>query len=63
METQRPLAIVVIFGLTLSTVITLVFIPVLYSGITGVRNRVVRFIRNFEDKHFEYVTETTEDTK
>lgn len=63
METQRPLAIVVIFGLTLSTVITLVFIPVLYSGVTGVRNRVVRFIRNFEDKHFEYVTQSSEGQK
>ena len=63
METQRPLAVVVIFGLTLSTVITLVFIPVLYSGVTGVRNRVIRFIQNFEDKHFEYITEPTKESK
>jgi len=32
MEMQRPLGIAVIFGLLVSTVITLVFIPVVYSG-------------------------------
>jgi len=39
MEMEKPLAIVVIFGLMLSTVITLVFIPVLYSVIDKLRLR------------------------
>ena len=49
METQQPLGIVVIFGLTLSTVITLVFIPVLYSSITALRNRIVRKIHAYQN--------------
>lgn len=39
METQRPLAVGVIFGLLLSTVITLVFIPVLYESVEQFRFR------------------------
>ena len=60
METQQPLGIVVIFGLTLSTVITLVFIPVLYSSITALRNRIVRKIHAYQDKHYKY-EDTPED--
>lgn len=40
MEIQQPLGITVIFGLTLSTMITLVLIPVLYSLLTGLKRRV-----------------------
>lgn len=39
MEIQKPLGITVIFGLALSTVITLVLIPVLYSAVYGLKNR------------------------
>lgn len=37
-EMQRPMAITIIFGMTLSTVITLVFIPVLYAGVDKFRH-------------------------
>lgn len=37
-EMQRPMAISIIFGMTLSTVITLVFIPVLYAGVDKFRH-------------------------
>lgn len=39
MEIQRPLAIAVIFGLALSTIITLVFIPVLYEIVEQIKFR------------------------
>ena len=38
-EMQRPLAIAVMFGLMLSTIVTLVFIPVLYAGVNKLRMR------------------------
>lgn len=37
MEMQKPLAITVIFGLTISTIITLVLIPVIYSSVNDVK--------------------------
>ncbi len=55
METQQPLGIVVVFGLAFSTVITLVFIPVLYSAITAVRNKIARRIAKYQEKHYEYL--------
>lgn len=41
-EMQRPLAISVIFGLSISTIVTLVFIPVLYSIIDVIRFRSIK---------------------
>lgn len=40
METQQPLAITIIFGLTISTLLTLVFIPVLYELVEGIKKKV-----------------------
>jgi HAE1 family hydrophobic/amphiphilic exporter-1 len=45
-ESMKPLAIVDIFGLTLSTIITLVFIPVLYSWVDSFRNRTRKKRKN-----------------
>jgi HAE1 family hydrophobic/amphiphilic exporter-1 len=39
-ETQAPLAIVIIFGLSFSTVFTLVFVPVIYVILDNLSNRV-----------------------
>ncbi len=39
-EVQAPLAIVLIFGLTFSTVLTLVFVPVVYVILDNISNRV-----------------------
>ena len=39
MEIQKPLGITVIFGLTLSTLITLILIPVLYLILNNLKNR------------------------
>lgn len=44
MEMQQPLAITVIFGLTISTIVTLIFIPTIYSIID-----VFRY-KHFKDK-------------
>ena len=52
METQRPLGVVIIFGLTLSTVITLVFIPVLYSLVTGFENKIKAKFHKIESKFY-----------
>lgn len=41
-ETQAPMAIVVIGGLTLSTVLTLVFVPTFYTIIEDVSSKVKR---------------------
>lgn len=38
-EMQKPMAIVIIFGMVISTMVTLVFIPVLYSGVERFRRR------------------------
>lgn len=53
MEMQKPLAIAVIFGLAISTIITLVFIPVVYSGVND-------FKRKIKAKFFCNENETTE---
>lgn len=44
MESQQPLAIVVIFGMSLSTLVTLVFVPVAYSLVDKLTNFVKRLI-------------------
>ncbi len=41
-ETQKPMAITIIFGMAISTIVTLVLIPVLYLGITNFRNKFRR---------------------
>lgn len=41
-EMQQPMAIVIIFGLSLSTVITLIFIPVLYMLVDKLRYRNIK---------------------
>ena len=41
-ETQRPMAITIIFGMAISTIVTLILIPVLYLGITNFRNKFRR---------------------
>ena len=57
MEMQKPLAIAVIFGLTLSTLVTLLFIPVVYSGINdlkkivGKEGRMKRKLARQKDAH------------
>lgn len=58
MEMQQPLAITVIFGLTISTIVTLVFIPVLYSIIDNIRYKKYRDKR---DKEHKKRHETVED--
>lgn len=40
METNQGMGIVIVFGLTIGTLITLVFIPVLYSLVNGIRRRL-----------------------
>lgn len=37
MESQQPMAVTIIFGLTVSTVITLILIPVLYSCVNSIK--------------------------
>jgi multidrug efflux pump subunit AcrB len=46
-----PMAVAVIFGLTLSTLLTLVLIPVLYSLIESVVERTMRALRITDDGH------------
>ena len=41
-EMQQPMALVIIFGLSLSTLITLVFIPVLYLLVDRFRKRSIK---------------------
>lgn len=41
-ETQKPMAITIIFGMAISTIVTLILIPVLYLGITNFRNKFRR---------------------
>lgn len=45
-EAQAPLATTVIFGLGLATLLTLVFIPVVYSFFEDLRNYAIRLLRN-----------------
>ena len=41
-ETQKSMAITIIFGMAISTIVTLILIPVLYLGITNFRNKFRR---------------------
>lgn len=41
-EMQRPLAVAIIFGLSLSTLVTLIFIPVLYSSFEVLRMKTIK---------------------
>lgn len=54
MEMQRPMAIVVIFGLTISTVVTLIFIPVIYSGVNDLKRK---FRKRFPKDEEEFTRE------
>ena len=45
MEMQQPLAITVIFGLGISTIVTLVFIPVLYSIISSFKYNILKLLK------------------
>ena len=38
-EMQKPMAIVIIFGMVISTLVTLIFVPVLYSSVERFRAR------------------------
>ena len=53
MEMQQPLAITVIFGLTISTIVTLIFIPILYSIVDTIRYKHYKSKRNkkYKQKH------------
>lgn len=51
MESNQGMGIVIVFGLTIGTMITLVFIPVLYSVINSFKYRIrKRHIRSVSDK-------------
>ncbi|MBS4960950.1 MAG: efflux RND transporter permease subunit [Clostridiales bacterium] len=62
-EMQQPMAIAIIFGLSISTLVTLVFIPVLYSSFEVFRlRRKKRKMMKKEEKKDVVVTESnTED--
>jgi HAE1 family hydrophobic/amphiphilic exporter-1 len=49
-EAQAPLATVVIFGLLLSTLLTLVFIPVVYIVFDNLANKVKQKFRKKDSK-------------
>jgi HAE1 family hydrophobic/amphiphilic exporter-1 len=57
METQQPMGIAVIFGLALSTLVTLVFIPVLYSLINSVKDRLRAFYIRISHDDLDYEDE------
>lgn len=42
MESNQSMGIVIVFGLTIGTMITLVFIPLLYSGVNSIKNKLRR---------------------
>ena len=42
MESNQAMGIVIVFGLTIGTLITLVFIPLLYSAMNSVKNKIGR---------------------
>ncbi|MFP3916791.1 efflux RND transporter permease subunit [Lysinibacillus telephonicus] len=49
-ESQQPMAVVVVFGLTVSTMFTLVFVPVMYVTIENINNKFKGlFKRNKKD--------------
>ncbi len=56
METNQSLGIVIVFGLTIGTLITLLFIPLLYSGINSVKNK-------FRKNHRRKVSQKDEDKR
>ncbi len=58
MEMQQPLAITVIFGLTISTIVTLLFIPVLYSIVDTIR---YKHFKSKRDKKHKQKHDTVED--
>ncbi len=47
-EMQKPLAIVVVFGLTISTIVTLIFVPVTYSILDDLKSIVKRNLKNIK---------------
>ncbi|MBS4960369.1 MAG: efflux RND transporter permease subunit [Clostridiales bacterium] len=51
METQQPLGIAVIFGLSISTVITLILIPVLYSIVNNTQWKIKQLYRKWIEKY------------
>lgn len=42
MESNQSMGIVIVFGLTIGTMVTLVFIPLLYSGVNSFKNKIRR---------------------
>jgi HAE1 family hydrophobic/amphiphilic exporter-1 len=46
METNQSMGIVIVFGLTIGTLVTLIFIPLLYSGFNSIKNRLFRRSKN-----------------
>lgn len=57
METQQPMGITVIFGLMLSTIVTLVFIPVLYSLVNSVKDKIKKLYVKISHDDIDYVDE------
>lgn len=58
-EMQQPLAIVVVFGLTFSTFITLVLVPVMYLYVDGFARRMKKLFRRNAPVSEEVPTVTT----
>lgn len=54
METQQLLGIAVIFGLSISTVVTLVFIPVLYSLVNSLKRKIHALIAKLKVRFTDY---------
>jgi len=61
MEMMQPLGIAVIFGLSLSTAVTLVFIPVLYAYVTEFQMFIKKKVQAWQDKHYEYIDDNVND--
>ncbi len=47
METQQSMGVVIIFGLSLSTLVTLIFIPVVYSLVNSITRKIKRITAKF----------------
>jgi len=58
-ETQAPMGRAVIGGVITSTLLTLVVVPVAYTYLDNLGQRVARYFRGSEDEH----EETLEDEK
>ncbi len=54
-ETMKGLATVVVFGLSFSTLITLLFIPVIYVGYNNIKNRIKRRFQRRKQKRLKNV--------